>query len=165
MKIEFDVKFAAKDLYLFNMYQAYRGLQGIVSIVLPILIFAYTAYNWNNVELETSILNIGIGVVFFTYVPVSLWLRSAKTVKTNEVLSKPLHYEFSEDAIRVSQEEESAEFQWENIYRMITLGDMVLIYTNRINAYIIPKKQIVEEYAALKELAKSKLEKYRIKMK
>lgn len=165
MKIEFDVKLAATDLYLFNMYQAYKGLQGSLSIILPILIFVYAAYNWNNVNLETSLLNIGIGILFLIYIPISLWLRSAKIVKTNEVLSKPLHYEFSEGVIRVTQGEESVEFQWENIYRMITKGGLVLIYTNRINAYIISKKQITGEYAALKELATSKLEKYRIKMK
>lgn len=165
MKVEFDAKLAAKDLYLFNMYQAYRGMQGILSLVLPLFIFAYTILNWNNVKLETSILNMGIGVLFLLYVPISLWMRSVKTVKTNEVLSKPLHYEFAEDAIRVTQEEESAEFEWDNIYRMITLGGLILIYTNRINAYIISKKQIADEYDALKELAKSKLEKYRIKMK
>ena len=165
MKIEFDVKLSAKDLYLFNMYQAYKGMQGILSLILPAFIFVYAVYNWDNVSLGTSLLNIGIGILLLVYIPISLWLRSDKIVKTNEVLSKSLHYEFSEEEIRVSQGEESAEFQWENIYRMITMGGLVLIYTNRINAYIISKKQIEAEYKDLETLAKSKLEKYRIKMK
>ncbi len=165
MKIEFDVKLTAKDLYLFNMYQAYRGMQGILSLILPVLIFICAAYNWENVKLGTSLLNIGIGILFLIYIPVSLWLRSAKKVRTNEVLSKPLHYTFTEEEICVSQGEEHAEFKWENIYRMITMCGLVLIYTNRINAYIISKKQIENQYKGLESLAKSKLEKYRIRMK
>lgn len=165
MKIEFDVKLSVKDLYLFNMYQAYKGMQGILSLVLPVVIFICVGYNWENVSRQTSILNIGIGILFLIYIPISLWLRSAKVIKTNEVLSKPLHYEFSPEKIRVTQGEESAEFEWENIYRMVTVRGLVLIYTNRIHAYIISKKQIETEYDALAKLAKSKLEKHRVKMK
>lgn len=165
MKIEFDVKLFAKDLYLFNMYQAYKGLQGILSLVLPAIIFVQVYMNWGKASTGTTLLNIGLGVLFLLYVPVSLWLRANKVAKTDEVLSKPLHYEFTEEKIRVSQGEENVEFEWDNIYRMITLGGMLLIYTNRINAYIIEKKQIEAQYTDLVQLAKSKLEKYRIKVK
>lgn len=165
MKIEFDVKLTAKNLYLFNIYQAYKGLQGIVSLVLPIFIFVYTAVEWNKISEENGMVNIVIGLIFLLYIPITLWLRANKVVKKDVVLSKPLHYEFSEDRIHVSQGEESVEFEWDNIYRMITFGGLVLIYTNRIHAYIIERKQIAAQYNSLKELAESKLMKYRVKMK
>ena len=165
MKIEFDVKLFAKNLYLFNMYQAYKGMQGILSILLPAFIFWMAYANWDKVSQQTSLLNIGIGLLFLVYIPVTLLLRAVKVVKKDSVLSKPLHYEFTEENIRVTQGEESVEFQWDNIYRMITIRGLVLIYTNRINAYIIEKKQIAEQYEDLAKLAYSKLEKHRIKMK
>lgn len=163
MRIEFDVKLEIKDLYMFNLGQAYKGLQGIISIVIPAMIFAYAVYNWDNVSTGTSILNIGIGILLLVYVPISLYLRSAKIVKSDEVLSKPLHYEITEEGICVSQGDASAQLEWGNIYRMVAKGSRVLIYTNRINAYIIPKNQIEGEYDALVELAKKKLEKYRLR--
>ncbi|MGN1155233.1 MAG: YcxB family protein [Agathobacter sp.] len=163
MKIEFDVKLETKDLYLFNMGQAYKGLQGIISIVIPAMIFVYAVYNWDNVSIGTSILNIGIGILLLVYVPISLYLRSSKIVKSDEVLSKPLHYAVSEEGIRVTQGEAGALLEWKDVYRMIAKGKRVLIYSNRIHAYIIPKHQIEKEYDALIELAKTKLEKYRIK--
>lgn len=165
MKIEFNVKLFAKDLYLFNIVQAYKGLQGILSVVLPALIFWQAYANFGKASTGTTVLNIGIGVLFLLYVPVSLWLRANSVVKKDAVLSKPLHYEFAEEQIRVSQGEDSVEFEWDNVYRMVTLGGLVLIYTNRINAYIIERKQIETQYAQLKALAQSKLEKYRVKMK
>ena len=107
-----------------------------------------------------------MGIMFLIYVPVSLWLRVNKIVKDeNNALSKMLHYEFEDESIRVSVETESVEFKWENIFQMKTSGDLLLVYTNRINAYILPLAQIGESYDALSKLAHSKLEKYRIKMK
>lgn len=166
MKVILDIKVDAKDLYKFNMMQAYRGLQGILSIILPILVFAYAVTTYGDVSIGSTLVYVGLGIVFLIYVPVSLWLRVKKIVKDeNNALSKTLHYEFEEEVIRVSVGEESVEFKWENIFQMKTSGKMLLVYTNRINAYILPLEQIGDKYEALSKLAHSKLEKHRIKMK
>ena len=98
--------------------------------------------------------------------PLSLWRRVNKVVKDEDnALSKEIHYEFREDAIGVSVGEDSVEFKWENIFKMKTAGKLLLVYTNRINAYIIPLEQIGENYDALSKLAHKKLEKHRIRIK
>lgn len=163
MKIEFDVKLTTKDLYLFNLGQAYKGMQGIISLIIPAAIFAYAVYEWGKVSIGTSILNIGIGVLLLVYVPISLYLRSSKIVKTDEVLSKSLHYEVSEEGILVTQGEASAQLEWNQIYRMVATGKYIRIYTNRINAYIIPKEQLNGVCDEVIALAKKMLEKFRLK--
>lgn len=166
MKVSFDIKLTAKDLFKFNIMQAYKGMQGFLSILLPVLIFAYAVTSFGQVSIGSTLVYVGLGIVFLVYVPVSLWMRVNKTIKdTNNALSKTLHYEFSEENIKVTVEAESVEFNWENIFQMKETKDMVLVYTNRINAYIIPKVQLGESYKELSALAHKKLEKYRIKMK
>lgn len=166
MKVTLDIKVDAKDLFRFNMLQAYRGIQGILSIILPILVFAYAVTTYGEVSIGSTLVYIGLGILFLVYVPISLWLRVNKIVRDeNNALSKILHYEFEEDVIRVSVADESVEFKWENIFQMKTSGKLLLVYTNRINAYILPLSQVGEKYEALSQLAHSKLEKYRIKMK
>ena len=166
MKVVLDIKLDAKDLFKFNIMQAYRGMQGALSILLPILVFAYAVTSYGEVSIGSTLVYIGLGIVFLVYVPISLWLRVNKTIKDeNNALSKTLHYEFEEEMIRVSVGEESVEFKWENIYQMKTSGDLLLVYTNRINAYILPLSQVGEKYDELSKLAHAKLEKYRIKMK
>jgi len=166
MKITLDIKIEAKDLFRFNVKQAYKGMQGALSIILPLLIFAYAWTSFGQVSVGSTLVYVGLGIIFLVYVPVSLWMRSKKIVlDSNNALSKTLHYEFMEDAIRVSVEEESVEFKWENIFQMKTTGDLLLIYTNRINAYILPLPQVGDRYDELSKLAHAKLEKYRIKMK
>ena len=166
MKVSFNIKLAAQDLFKFNIIQAYRGVQGFLSILLPVLIFSYAATSFGQVSIGYTLLYVGLGILFLVYVPVSLWMRVKKTISDpNNALSKTLHYEFAEEGIRVSVEEDSVEFKWENIFQMKETKDMVLVYTNRINAYIIPKNQLADNYKQLSELAHKKLEKYRIKMK
>lgn len=166
MKVELDVKLEAKDLFKFNMQQAYKGMQGFLSILLPVLAFAYAITSIGQVDVIYTVVYVALGVLFLVYVPFSLWKRANKVVNdSNNALSKMLHYEFEEDVIRVSVEEENVEFKWENIFMMKTRGKQVLVYTNRVNAYILPMEQVGEKYSQLSELAHSKLEKYRIKMK
>ena len=166
MKVTLDIKLNAKDLYKFNMKQAYSGMQGTLSIILPVLLFVNAVSSYGKVEIGTTLLYAGLGILFLIYVPISLWLRVNKVVKDeNNALSKTLHFEFEEDVIRVSVGEESVEFKWENIFQMKTSGGLLLVYTNRINAYILPLSQVGEKYDALSKLAHSKLEKYRMKLK
>lgn len=166
MKVELDIKLDANHLFKFNMQQAYRGMQGVLSVILPLLIFAYAFTTFGEVSVGSTLVYVGLGIVFLVYVPVSLWLRVKKIITDpNNALSKILHYEFREDAIRVAVEEESVEFKWENIFMMKTTGNLLLVYTNRINAYILPLDQVRENYSKLSELAHAKLEKHRIKMK
>ena len=166
MKVTLDIKLNAKDLFRFNMMQAYRGMQGALSIILPILVFAYAVTTYGEVSIGSTVVYVGLGIMFLVYVPISLWLRVNKLVKDeNNALSQNLHYEFEEEFIRVSVGEESVEFKWENIFQMKTSGSLLLVYTNRINAYIMPLAQVGDRYDELSKLAHSKLEKYRIKMK
>ena len=103
MKVVLDIKLDAKDLFRFNMQQAYRGMQGILSIILPILVFAYAVTSYGKVSIGSTLVYVGLGIVFLVYVPISLWLRVNKIVKDeNNALSKQLHYEFEEEVIRVS---------------------------------------------------------------
>lgn len=166
MKVSFDIKLAAKDLYKFNILQAYKGLQGFLSLLLPVLVFAYTIVSFGEVSIGSTLIYAGLGIMFLVYVPVSLWLRVKKVINDpNNALSKSIHYDFAEEEIKVSVEEEHVEFKWENIFQIKKTSDLVLVYTNRINAYILPMEQLGEHYPQLSELAHKKLEKYRIKMK
>ena len=166
MKVSFDIKLTANDLFKFNMMQAYKGMQGFLSILLPILVFAYAITSFGTVSIGSTMIYVGLGILFLVYVPTSLWFRVKKTVTDkNNALSKTLHYDFEEDRICVSVEADSVEFKWENIFQMKATKDLVLLYTNRINAYILPKEQLGQNYDRLSELAHKKLENYRIKMK
>lgn len=165
MTASFDVKLQPRDLYRFNMYQTYTGLQGIVSIVLGILGFVMSGISFRNGSAAYGCLYIAVGCLFLLYIPVALWFRAKTTLKTNQVLANVLHYEVSEKQIHVSQGKETGDLDWDWVYKIIADDRQILIYTNRKNAYIIPREQIGEQYETFRAIAQNRLEKYKLKMK
>lgn len=165
MQIEFEVRLKPEDLYRFNMYQMYTGIHGWISIVLGIAMLVLTVYTFGTVEMTYTLLYAVFGILFLFYAPVTLKLRSRQSIAASEELSKPLHYVVDADGFKVSQGEASAELGWNQIYKMVATKRNVLVYSSRKNAYVIPREQLGENYQALSNLAKEKLEKFRVKMK
>lgn len=165
MPIEFDITLTSRDMYRFNMYQTYTSFQGWFSIAVSIVIFAVAGVTYGTLDMTYTLLYILFGVIFLVYVPVSLLMRSKHAFASSEVLRKPLHYSVNEDGFTVSQGEESARLPWEQIYKVSSTKSNVLVYSNRTNAYIIPKEQLGDRYRELARLSGEKLPGYRAKMK
>ena len=161
MKLEFDVKVTEKDLYSFNIEQAYKGSQGVISLLFAVLLAAAAVLSAQKGNTEYVVLYIIVGILVLLYVPFSLKM----IMKTNDVFSKPVHFEVDEKNIKVSQGEEMAQLPWEQVYRFVANDKRILIFSNRKNAYILSKEQLGDSYEPLKELAGSTLEKYRLKIK
>ena len=155
MKIEFDVKVTEKDLYSFNIEQAYKGSQGVISLLFAVLLAAAAVLSAQKGNTGYVVLYIIVGILVLLYVPFSLKGRVKMIMKTNEVFSKPLHFEIDEKNIKVSQGEEMAQLPWEQVYRFVANDKRILIFSNRKNAYILSKEQLGDSYEALKELASS----------
>ena len=165
MSLEFDIKLEAKDMFRFNMYQTYSGFSGISSIVFAIAIFVLAVYTYGEVPVANTVMYIGIGILLLVYLPVNLWLRAKQTLKASPVLSNTLHYVVDADGFTVTQGEANGVLAWKQIYKMVATKHLVLVYSNRINAYVIPRKQLGELYVPLAKLAREKLPKYRFRMK
>lgn len=165
MPIEFDITLTSRDMYRFNMYQMYSGFHGWFSVIFSILIFAVAGVTYGQLEVTYTILYVAFGFIFLFYLPVSLFLRSKHSLAASEVLRNTLHYAVGENGFTVSQGEASAELPWTQIYKMVATKNNVLVYSNRTNAYVIPREQLGENYQALAALAADKLERYRLKMK
>ena len=165
MPIEFDITLTSKDMYRFNMYQVYSGFHGWFSVVVSILIFVLAGRTYGRVEPMYTVLYVVFGIVFLVYLPGSLYLRSKHSLAVSEVLRNTLHYTVGEDGFAVSQGEAGAELPWTQVYKLVVTKSNVLVYSNRTNAYVIPREQLGDAYGALAELAKVKLEKFRLKLK
>lgn len=166
MTAEFDVKLSAQDLFGFNMYQTYLGgVHGAVSILMALVFWISAGFTLRQGQVGYGVLYIAAGVLFLVYMPVSLWLRSKKTILTNKVLSQTLHYEVSDECIKVTQGEETGELPWNLVYKIIANDKRILIYSNRINAYVVPREQIGKQYDTFVQIASKQLESYRLKVK
>lgn len=165
MTAEFDVTITSKDMYRFNMYHAYHGFQGIFAAVIGILVLIVAGATFGKVETMYTVMYTIFGIIFLIYVPASLYMRSKQQILSSEVLRNALHYKFDEEGVHVSQNDQTADLLWEQIYKVVATKSNLLIYSSRVNAYVIPMSVMGAEYETVAQLAQSHLEKYRLKLK
>lgn len=164
MSAEFDVTITGEDMFRFNMYHSYHGFHGIFATVLGILILGVAAATAGKIETMYTVLYTVFGIVFLVYMPISLYMRSKQQVLSSDVLKQALHYKVDETGIHVSQQGQTADLLWEQIYKVVSTKSNLLIYSSRMNAYVIPRTVIAGQYETVTALAESHLEKYRLKL-
>lgn len=165
MTAEFDVSITSKDMYRFNMYHAYHGFQGIFATVIGILVLIVAVATAGKVDTMYTVLYAVFGLIFLVYVPFSLYMRSKQQIMSSEILKQSLHYKVDEEGVHVSQNDQTADLLWNQIYKVVSTKSNLLIYSSRVNAYVIPKSAIGKEYEKITQLAVNHLEKYRLKLK
>lgn len=168
MPLEFDVKLEAKDMFRFNMYQTYTSFSGWSSIIFSIAMMGlagYTYFTQGADMLPRILVYVCASILLLVYMPVTLWLRAKQSIKASPVLSDTLHYHVNEDGFTVTQGEASGVLAWKQIYKMVATKHLVLVYSARLNAYVIPRVQLGENYVPLAKLATGKLPKFRVRMK
>ncbi len=167
MSIKFNVKLNCEDMYRFNLYHAYTSMQGILSILLSIAIVALLFFTGKYEVFITSAPYVALFLVFVFYIPITLWIRSKRQVRHSEVLQGVLHYELTEEGITVSSDvgDEKATLPWQYVYKAVTTKHNFLIYSNRVNAYVIPKAQVLEQLPEVFEAFEKHCEDYRLRIK
>ncbi len=165
MPIEFDIKITDKDMYRFNMHHAYTGFQGIFAAVIGIAVLVVAVLTMNKVDVTYTLLYFLFGIIFLVYTPVNLKLRSKRQILASPVLKESLHYKVDEEGIHVMVGEQTADLPWNMIYKVVSTRSNLLIYSSRVNAYVIPLEQLGDQYEAVKALAEAKLESYRRRLK
>ena len=167
-----DIKIDADDMYRFQMYHTYHTGQGILSIVLGILSIAvavtFLVTGSERVTTLDIVFYAGVGLVFLGYYPVSLKKKAPMMIESSPILSHPLHYTFDEKAVTVEADgaadvaegENKAILPWENVFKAVITKDQLLIYSNKINAYILPRSKI-DDLDGLKALMTEKLQDFR----
>lgn len=164
MSAEFEVTITDKDMFRFNIYHAYHGFQGILATLVGVWVLLMAVITFSKVNIFYTILYVVLGIVFLIYVPGNLYLRSKKQISSSDVLKNSLRYKIDDAGVHVSQGEQAADLEWKQIYRMVSTKNQLLIYSTRVNAYIIPKEAIEEQYETILGLAINHLEGYRLKM-
>ncbi len=164
MSAEFEVTITDKDMFRFNIYHAYHGFQGVIATLAGIWVLVMAGLTFGRVEVVYTILYIILGIVFLVYVPGSLYLRSKQQILSSEVLKHALRYKIDDEGVHVSQGEQTADLEWKQIYKMVSNRNQLLIYSSRVNAYIIPKEAAGEKYQTIVGLAVNHLEGFRLKL-
>lgn len=158
MRVEFDVKITAADLYDYMLSHTYSGFSGLFgSIVGAIFIIMYFSVGY--------FLYLIAGAVILLYIPCSLFLRAHKQVALNEAFKKPLHYVLTDEGVTVSQGENEMFQEWDVVYKAKSTNRSLLIYTSKVNAWIFPKRDLGKDKEAVIQLISAHVAPNKVKIK
>lgn len=156
MEVKATVQLTAKQMFEFLMRHTYLTMGGFISVILSIGSIA--GFCFMVTKPNASIMYLGalliIGLLFTVIQPCMIYKRAKKQVKQSEAINKPLEYVISKKGIDISQGDNKAFSPWNEIIKITSTKRIVMFYTSRVNAYIIPKGQIEEQMDTLKTLVR-----------
>ncbi len=174
--IKMDISVNSEDMYRFQMYHTFHTGQGILAIVIGIISIGIGIASPflipDRVETLDIIFYCGAGLAFLLYYPISLKHKAPLMIQNSPILSHPLHYTFDEKGVSVEADESAdvpegentALLPWDNVYKAVSSKEQLLIYSNKINAYILPMSQ-VSDYEGVKRIMLEKLPSHRVSLK
>jgi len=165
MQPEFDIQITDKDLFRFQIYNAYHGTQGWASLVLAGVAVAMYCTKFGQVPIGYSILYLVFAVVFALYIPVSLFLQAKAQFKRTKAFQNAMHYALADEGIDITAGEEKGQLPWNMVYKVVLTKEYLYIFGSRVNAYIIPLEQISSVRNEIKTVLNEKVEPFRLKIK
>lgn len=156
--IKLTVKIEAGDLYDYMLRHSYNSPAGILgsAVGAVMVVFSLMSQYWAGLVL---------GAVILLFLPWTLFVRSRKQILGNPVFQESLQYTLDDEGLKISQGEEEAGMAWEDMYKAVSTGRSIILYTSRVNATIFPKRQLGDQKAAVIEMISTHMPPAKVKIR
>lgn len=158
MEIEFDVKIDEGVLYDYMLHHTYNSAAGLLGTVVgALMIVAFS--------MGRGVLFLIAGIVILAYLPWTLFIKSKQQALMTPAFKKPLHYKLDKEGITVSQDDTEEKQEWAQMYKAVSTGKSIIVYTSRVNASIFPKKDLGENKAKVIEIISTHMPPSKVKIR
>lgn len=158
--VSFELKLTTKDLWQFAMYHANQGFMGIFNVIFTVMALFLLITRWAELTVPYRLLLLVGALVFTVWQPFLLYTKAAKQAKT-DVIKEPMLLHFTSEGLEVSQSGQNLEFSWDQMGRMDRKPTMVILYMDRVHAYLLPKSVLGEKEEVFYEMVREYLPKER----
>ena len=159
---EFQVHMTAKDLWHFSMHHTNKGYLGIFNILFTLASLYLLITTWNQNTVPYRIMLVFCVTIFTVLQPGQLYLKAKKQASL-AVMKEPIHYTFTRETICIAQADQQQELTWDQIGRVEKGTGMLIIYMDRIHAYLITDEAMGEQKENFCTMLKDVLPKERCK--
>lgn len=156
--IELDIKIEAGDLYDYMLRHSYNSSSGILGSTLGavMVIVALAKSQW--------LFLIG-GLALLLYLPWVLFIKSRQQIMNNPTFKEKLHYKLDDEGLTISQGEAEEKQNWQDMYKAVSTGRSIILYTSRANATIFPKRQLGDQKMAVIEMISTHMPPAKVKIR
>ena len=159
-ELQFEVKLGVKDLWQFSMYHANAGMLGIVNLLFTLAALFLIVTRWGTLTVPYRLLLVVCALMFTVWQPLLLYNKARKQAKSPAV-KEPMSLTFGEEGLKVSQNGQEVEFAWEQMGRLDKMPTMVILYMDRVHAYLLPKSVMGAQEEPFYEVVRAHLPKER----
>lgn len=158
--MNFRTQITVMDMYRFQMRHAYICLTGLIAVLVSLLCFLILLFRHDEYVYTTNILLFLGGMLFTVIQPFILLWKSYKIIALTPTFKEPLEYLIDSQGVHVSQNEETADLAWDMVIKVIETKTQLVIYNSPKNGFILPKKQLGDDYDAIKRYIKENVSEY-----
>lgn len=140
----------AGDIFIYKMYHSFVSAAGVVRILLSVIFLALGLGTIGSVSTLLTILVLALGILNPVITPVMFLVQSIKSAAS----SIAVIYSFNDKGIDLSDGKKRTHLNWDELALIVVMRRELLIYTNPVQAFVIPRKQLGVDQAPLLALIK-----------
>ncbi len=155
-EIRFRVRLTANDLWRFSMYHANKGYLGFFNVFFTLGALFLLIFKGTQMLLPQRLLLVVCALMFTVWQPMLLWVKARKQA-SGKSMKEAIDMTFSDGGIRVEQGGEELELRWDDLRQVKRIPGELILYTDRIHAYLLPDTAVGGQREELVKLLREKL--------
>lgn len=154
MEVKAKVQLTTKEMYEFLMRHTYSSMSGFIGLILSIGGFIGFFYmlrmpNASPVYLGALLVT---GLLFTVVQPLMVLKNAKKQAKLYE--EDALEYVISKKGIDVKQGDKTGFSKWDDVTKITSSKNIIIMYTTRVHAYVIPRAALGDQTDVLKTIVR-----------
>lgn len=117
-------------LFSHNFRQPLMIVAYAIAIIWPVMAFVRGDSN--------VIFALAMAAIVILFIPFSTWTRGRKAINSNPLYQETFHFMIDEWGVHLELGTEAVDVEWKRIQKCVFLKSVTVLYTNKINAHLIP---------------------------
>lgn len=155
-EIKVSIKIQSSDMFHFLIKHFYSHFSGIFGVILSLGALVVFFLSIGKRQPMQLIILLIIASLFTVIQPLQFLLKANQQVKLNPMFKEPLLYTMNSEGVAVEQKDDKVILPWNDIRKIVESSKAIFIYSSTVNAFILPKEQMGEDYTGVKEIIKEK---------
>lgn len=159
-QVSFQIALTTRDFWKFSMHHANGGMMGLFNLIFTVASLVLLVIRWGELTAPYRLLLVFCISLFTVWQPLLLLNKARKQAK--RMAAQPsMDLTFSQEGLLVEQGEQQVTFTWDQMGRMDRSRNMVVLYMDRVHAYLIPDRVMKDQKETFFEMARKYLPKER----
>ena len=155
MPVKVEIKMSIERMADFMVYHIFTSGAGMMAIVLAAVNMGFSVALAIKGRYGYTALFVLVAVIIIAGFPKLIRMKVRKRLQNSKRLTEPITYEFDEQGIKTTIQDDSGKASWSKFKRAVSYNNLIILYDPEKRAIILPIEQIGEQYDAVVEMIRT----------